>query len=98
MGDVDNCTSKALPSYSFSVPRDCDADRTPPARSDSHGGKALARNRASDYVVYGFTWTPDYLSWTVEGKTVRTLQRDDTLDKTSGLYKFPQTPSRVQFS
>ena len=38
-------------------------------------------------------WTPDRLDWTIDGRTVRTLLKSDTENA-----RFPQTPSRVQFS
>ncbi|BGP30347.1 putative glycosidase CRH2 [Rhodotorula toruloides] len=59
----------------------------------SHGGKHTANNRASSYLTYGIQWTPSQLDWLVNGKSVRTLKKSDT---TNGRY--PQTPSRVQFS
>lgn len=63
---------------------------------DTHGGTAAANNRASEFIVYGLIWTPDLLSWTVNGNVVRTLTKTSTLE--NGLYKFPQTPSRIQLS
>jgi beta-glucanase (GH16 family) len=38
------------------------------------------------------------LSWEVDGKVLRTLNRNDTYDSKGGQYHYPQTPSRVQFS
>lgn len=35
---------------------------------------------------------------TVNGRTVRTLTKASTLDSASGLFKYPQTPSRIQMS
>ncbi|ORY79795.1 concanavalin A-like lectin/glucanase domain-containing protein [Leucosporidium creatinivorum] len=61
-----------------------------------NGGSATAKNSDSTYHVYGFDWTPDQLEWTIDGKTVRTLTRDST--KNGSLYKYPQTPSRIQMS
>lgn len=62
----------------------------------SHGGTATAQNRHEQYHVYGFTWTQSQLSWTIDGRNVRTVKASDTVD--GGLTKFPQTPSRVQMS
>ncbi|GAA5950014.1 hypothetical protein JCM21900_001365 [Sporobolomyces salmonicolor] len=59
----------------------------------THGGTATAKNRDTTYHTYGINWTPEQLDWTVDGKTVRTLMQANT---TNGRY--PQTPSRVQFS
>ncbi|BGP38232.1 putative glycosidase CRH2 [Rhodotorula kratochvilovae] len=55
----------------------------------THGGSHTARNRASD----GIQWTPTQLDWLVGGKSVRTVKKSD--DKNG---RYPQTPSRVQFS
>ncbi|KAL8283606.1 hypothetical protein RQP46_005401 [Phenoliferia psychrophenolica] len=64
--------------------------------SYNQSGRAIAKNRASAYHVYGVNWTPDLLEWTVDGTVTRTLTRASTLS--GGLYKFPQTPSKIQFS
>lgn len=58
-----------------------------------HGGTHKARNRDEQYHVYSIDWTPSQLSWAVDGNTVRTIKKSD---QTNG--RFPQTPSRVQFS
>ncbi|GAA6025595.1 hypothetical protein JCM10207_001203 [Rhodosporidiobolus poonsookiae] len=59
----------------------------------SHGGKHTANNRDSSYLTYTMHWTPSQLDWEVNGKTVRTLKKSDTKEG-----RYPQTPSRVQFS
>ncbi|GAA6011634.1 hypothetical protein JCM11491_004713 [Sporobolomyces phaffii] len=58
-----------------------------------NGGTAISKNRDTTFHVFGMNWTPDRLDWTIDGKTVRTLLKSDT---TNG--RFPQTPSRIQFS
>ncbi|GAA5904155.1 uncharacterized protein JCM6883_002095 [Sporobolomyces salmoneus] len=58
-----------------------------------NGGTAITRNRDTTFHIFGINWTPDRLDWTIDGRTVRTLLKSDT---TNG--RFPQTPSRVQFS
>lgn len=47
---------------------------------------------------YCVDWSPDELKWTVDGKDLRTVQRSDTWNKTSGRFDYPQTPSRVMLS
>ncbi|GJN88309.1 hypothetical protein Rhopal_001274-T1 [Rhodotorula paludigena] len=59
----------------------------------SHGGKHTANNRDTSYITYGLVWTPTELDWQVNGRTVRTLKKSDDPNG-----RFPQTPSRVQFS
>ncbi|BGP14184.1 putative glycosidase CRH2 [Rhodosporidiobolus nylandii] len=58
-----------------------------------NGGTAVSRNRDTTYTRYGIVWTPSQLDWTINGKSVRTLKKSDTTDG-----RYPQTPSRVQFS
>lgn len=63
------------------------------------GGKHnMTSDGFSNYHDYTIDWNPDRLNWEIDGKVVRTLRRQDTLDKSSGIYKYPSTPSRVQFS
>ncbi|KPV76109.1 glycoside hydrolase family 16 protein, partial [Rhodotorula graminis WP1] len=59
----------------------------------THGGSHTTRNRASQFNTYGIEWTPTQLDWLVNGKSVRTLLKSS--DKNG---RYPQTPSRVQFS
>lgn len=48
--------------------------------------------------TYTIDWTPDQVIWSIDGEEMRTLNRDDTWNATSGSYHFPQTPSRIQLS
>lgn len=48
--------------------------------------------------TYTIDWTPDKVTWSIDGNEMRTLNRDDTWNATTGSYHFPQTPSRVQLS
>ncbi|GAA5860741.1 hypothetical protein JCM8547_005520 [Rhodosporidiobolus lusitaniae] len=60
----------------------------------THGGSYnSAKNRDTTYHTYGIQWTPDQLDFLVDGKSVRTLKKSDTKND-----RYPQTPSRVQFS
>lgn len=43
-------------------------------------------------------WQPDQLIWAIDDRIVRTLLRADTYSPSSGQYKYPTTPSRVQVS
>ncbi len=52
----------------------------------------------SDWHTYTVDWTPDQITWSVDGVVRRTKTRDSTWNATSGLYNYPQTPSRVQLS
>ncbi|KAI5813656.1 cell wall glucanase [Pyronema omphalodes] len=52
----------------------------------------------AEWHTYEIDWTPDTLTWKMDGNTIRTLKKSDTLDKATGIYHYPQTPSRVQLS
>lgn len=51
-----------------------------------------------NFHTYEVDWTPDAITWYVDGESVRTLLREDTYNATSGDYMFPQTPSRLEMS
>ena len=50
------------------------------------------------YHTYEIDWTPDALTWSVDGTSLRTVFRNQTWNATSNQYHYPQTPSRVQLS
>ncbi len=43
-------------------------------------------------------WTPDSITWLVDGQVGRVKHRSDTWNSTSNQWNFPQTPARVQLS
>lgn len=47
---------------------------------------------------YEVRWTPDNITWLVDGQVGRTKQRSDTWNATANQWNFPQTPARVQIS
>lgn len=47
---------------------------------------------------YTIDWQPDTLTWSIDGNVMRTLNRKDTWNATSGRFDYPQTPSRVMLS
>jgi len=55
-------------------------------------------NTVSNVHTYTIDWTPDELSWIIDGKTLRTVKRSDTWNATSNRYDYPQTPSRIMLS
>ena len=48
--------------------------------------------------TYEIDWTPDTITWSIDGTSVRTLNREDTWNATAQRYSYPQTPARVQLS
>jgi hypothetical protein len=47
---------------------------------------------------YCLDWKQDSLTWSIDGNDMRTLQRKDTWNATSGRFDYPQTPSRIMLS
>ena len=48
--------------------------------------------------TYTIDWQPDQLTWSIDGKVMRTLKKSDTWNSTTNAYHYPQTPARVQLS
>ena len=48
--------------------------------------------------TYTFDWTPDSITWSVDGAALRTLTRASTYNASTGVFQFPQTPARVMLS
>lgn len=51
-----------------------------------------------NYHTYEIDWTPDQITWLVDGQVGRTKKRSETWNATSNQWMFPQTPARVQLS
>lgn len=52
----------------------------------------------NNYHTYEIDWTPDTITWKIDGQVGRTKKRSDTWNATSNQWMFPQTPARVQLS
>ena len=48
--------------------------------------------------TYVIDWTPDSITWSVDGVVGRVKTRNSTWNETSNIYNYPQTPARIQFS
>ncbi|KAI7968267.1 hypothetical protein EIK77_010437 [Talaromyces pinophilus] len=51
-----------------------------------------------NYHTYEIDWTPDAVTWYLDGKSVRVLNKDQTYNATTKQFMFPQTPSRLELS
>jgi len=51
-----------------------------------------------NYHTYEIDWTPDTITWLVDGQVGRVKKRTDTWNATANQWDFPQTPARVQLS
>ena len=47
---------------------------------------------------YCIDWKEDSLTWSIDGNDLRTLNRKDTWNGTSGRFDYPQTPARIMLS
>lgn len=50
------------------------------------------------YHTYEIDWTPDQITWKLDGRVGRVLKREDTYNPETDEYMFPQTPAIVQLS
>lgn len=50
----------------------------------------------SEYHEYGFDWNEERIHWLVDGEIVRTLDKEDTWDPVSGVFRYPETPMRLE--
>ena len=51
-----------------------------------------------NFHTYEIDWTPDAVTWYLDGKSVRVLNKDQTYNATSKQFMFPQTPARLELS
>ncbi|PLN86245.1 concanavalin A-like lectin/glucanase domain-containing protein [Aspergillus taichungensis] len=63
-----------------------------------NGDKHPVDNTYADWHEYEIDWKPETITWSVDGKEVRTLKRDETWNEKTKRYDYPQTPSRMQLS
>ncbi|OJJ51299.1 hypothetical protein ASPZODRAFT_127356 [Penicilliopsis zonata CBS 506.65] len=65
---------------------------------DNEINATVSSNTFENFHEYTIDWTPDAITWYVDGTAARTLNRSATFNATSNRYQFPQTPSRVEMS
>jgi beta-glucanase (GH16 family) len=58
----------------------------------------ISSDSFENFHTYEVDWTPDVLTWYVDGVSVRTLERNTTYNSTTNSYWYPQSPSRVELS
>ncbi|GMF02359.1 unnamed protein product [Ambrosiozyma monospora] len=64
----------------------------------AHGKNLSTTNTNTDWHTYELDWTENSLTWSIDGKAGRVLHKNDTYNATTGVYAYPQTPSRIQIS
>jgi len=68
---------------------------------DWHNGgniTGFAGDTYDEFHTYVIDWTPDTVTWSIDGKVGRVLNKNDTFNSTTKKYEFPQTPSRISIS
>lgn len=66
--------------------------------TDNNGGNISLSDTFANYHTYEIDWTPDQITWSVDGQVGRTKKRSDTWNATANRYYYPQTPARIQLS
>jgi len=51
-----------------------------------------------NYHDYTIDWQPDTLTWLIDGNPVRVLTRASVTDNSTGISRYPNTPSRIELS
>jgi beta-glucanase (GH16 family) len=64
----------------------------------THSRNISLSDTFENFHTYEIDWTPDSITWSVDGQAGRVLKRDDTWNATTKRYDFPQTPSFLQVS
>ncbi|KAI1840883.1 hypothetical protein JX265_006987 [Neoarthrinium moseri] len=65
----------------------------------THSGNITdVSNTNENFHEYEIRWTPDDITWLVDGKVGRVQKKSDTWNATANQWDFPQTPSRLQLS
>lgn len=65
---------------------------------DQNGGNISLSDTFSNDHTYTIDWTPEQITWSIDGQVGRTKKRSETYNDTTKRYEYPQTPSRVQLS
>ena len=51
-----------------------------------------------DYHKYEIDWNEERIEWIIDGRVVRTLFKRETWDPVRGVFKYPQTPARLDIA
>ncbi|KAJ9666291.1 putative glycosidase CRH2 [Coniosporium apollinis] len=64
----------------------------------NNGRNLSTSNTVTNTHTYTIDWTPEKIDWQIDGKTLRTVERQSTWNATANRYDYPQTPARVMLS
>lgn len=65
---------------------------------DDNEQNLTVSNTVQNTHTYTFDWTPDSLTWYIDGNAMRTKNRNETYNSTTGQYHYPQSPARIELS
>lgn len=65
---------------------------------DDNSKNISLSNTFDNWHTYEIQWTPDEITWLVDGQKGRTKKRSETWNATANQWNYPQTPARVQLS
>ena len=69
-----------------------------PLSDDNGGNISSISDTYENFHEYEIQWTPEKITWLVDGKVGRVKQKSETFNSSTNQFDFPQTPSRVQLS
>ncbi|ORY30519.1 concanavalin A-like lectin/glucanase [Rhizoclosmatium globosum] len=58
----------------------------------------IGYDATNQFVTFKVDWTPDAITWYINGNAVKTYYKADTCDSNGQNCKYPSTPSRIQFA
>ncbi len=65
---------------------------------DQNSGNISLTDTYNNYHTYEIQWTPDSITWLIDGKVGRVQKKSDTWNATANQWNFPQSPARVELS
>lgn len=65
---------------------------------DNNGANISLSDTFNNFHTYKIDWTPEEITWSIDGQVGRIKKRSDTYNETTKRYEYPQTPARVQLS
>lgn len=65
---------------------------------DNNGANISLTDTFNNFHTYTIKWTPEEITWSIDGQVGRVKKRSDTWNATANRYDYPQTPARVQIS
>ncbi|CCF58204.1 hypothetical protein KAFR_0E00500 [Kazachstania africana CBS 2517] len=58
----------------------------------------ISSDSFDNFHTYTIDWQEEYIEWSIDGVVSRTLYKNETYNATSGVYQYPQTPSKIDIS